>query len=327
MKITLYDTEPWEKVAFQKSLRNHKLKFFSGELKISHLPKIKDTEILVTFIEPEITRKIIDSLPKLKLIVTMSTGFDHIDISYAKTKKINVSNIPFYGENTVAEQAFALILALSRKLYPSIKRTHENRSFQTDESLRGFDLKNKTLGIIGLGHIGQHVAQIARGFQMNILAYEPHKKPKLEKKFGLKYVPLKTLLKNSDIITLHVPYLKSTHHLISKPQLSLLKKTAIIINTSRGPIIDTTALLPFLKSKKIAGAGLDVLEEEDELGEHYKKKRPKISFLENHQLMKLDNVIITPHNAFNTQEALERILNTTIENIKSFVKGKPKNLV
>ena len=202
------------------------------------------------------------------------------------------------------------------------------------EGLRGFDLKGKTLGVVGVGNIGKHVIKIAKGFGMRILAYDIKKDRKLTKKMGFKYVALEHLLKNSDITTLHVPYNASTHHLINKRTLKLFKKNCYLINTSRGGICDATALLQGLKNKIFAGLGLDVLEEEGYIKEErellslsFKKISDLKIILENHVLINQPNVIVTPHNAFNSKEALTRILDTTVENIKSFSKNKPINLI
>ena len=311
-----------------------KLKFFKETLNEKNAAKAKDAEIISVFVDSNINQRLIDKLPKLKFIATRSTGFDHIDIAYCKKKGIIVSNVPTYGENTVAEHAFALILTLSRKLYPSIERTHEQHSFETDHSLMGFDLKGKTLGVIGCGHIGKHVVRIGTGFEMNVLVFEPHPDKKLAKRFGFKYTNINNLLKKSDIITLHVPYNNKTHHLINEKAIKKMKHGVIIINTSRGSVVDTNSLVEGLKNKKIAGAGLDVIEEEDCIKEERELLKENLeracnlkTLLENHILMEMDNVIITPHNAFNSKEALQRILNITLENIIAFAKKKPLNKV
>ena len=200
--------------------------------------------------------------------------------------------------------------------------------------MRGFDLKGKTLGIVGTGHIGLHVARIANGFEMNVLAFDVAENKKLAKKLEFKYVSLEDLLKNSDIITLHVPYNKNTHHLINSQNINLIKKGAYLINTARGGIIETNALVKALDSGILTGAGLDVLEEECFIKEERQlltKQFPETcnikTMLQNHVLMQRENVIITPHNAFNSKEALERILATTVENIKGFAGGKAVNMV
>ncbi|MBI2449025.1 hydroxyacid dehydrogenase [Candidatus Pacearchaeota archaeon] len=334
MKIAFFEIEDWEKEIISNSFKKYKLLLFKEPLNNKNVKQIKDIEVLVVFIYSSITKEIIDNLPALKFIVTMSTGYDHIDVRHCNKKRIKIANVPRYGENTVAEHTFALILALSRRLYPSIKRTHEQHSFETSHDLKGFELKGKTLGIIGCGNIGKHVARIGVGFEMNVIVFDRHSEKELAKSIGFGYVNFDTLLKQSDIITLHIPYNKETHHLFNENTINKMKKGAIIINTSRGGIIDTHALVKGLKNKKISAAGLDVLEDECEIKEEkavlshiYKKSCNIQTLLEDHILIKMDNVIITPHNAFNSNETLHRILDTTLENITSFIKRKPINII
>ncbi len=232
----------------------------------------------------------------------------------------------------MAEHAFALILNLSRKIDDSIERVKKD-GFSV-EGLTGFDLKGKTLGIVGMGHIGQHVARIANGFEMKVIAFDKFPNAAVAKTLGFTYVTLKNLLKNSDIITLHTPYNKNTHHLINSDNITSIKKGAYLINTSRGGIVETDALVKALADGTLAGAGLDVLEEEnfmkEELSLLSKKSLPNTNLkiiLEDHVLMEQENVIITPHNAFNSIEALRRISQTTVENILGFAEGKIINLV
>jgi D-lactate dehydrogenase len=328
MKIAFFELQKWEKEYFHSKLKNHKLLFFDKELSSKDIPKIKDVDALVVVLYSKITGEIIHHLPYLKVIFTMSTGFDHIDVVHAANHNIPVYNVPFYGENTVAEFTFALILALSRKIFDCVERTKDD-SFDL-KGLKGFDLKNKTLGVIGPGHIGQHVIRMANGFEMKVIACAHHKDLKLAKKLNFNYVSLENLLKNSDIITLHCPMSKENEHLINMKNIKLIKKGSYLINTARGQLVDTNALFWALDSGHLAGAALDVLEEEESMkhdklisGDHLKL------FRENHKLLKEKNVIITPHNAFNTQEALIRIIDTTIENINEYNKNikNKKNLV
>jgi len=332
MKIAFFEIEDWEREYLKQNLRNHELFFFKEVLDEKNASLVRDSNIISIFIYSELNKKIINDFKKLKAIVTRSTGFDHIDVKECKKRKISVFNVPYYGENTVAEHTFALLLTLSRKIHKSYERTI--RGNFSLEGLRGFDLKGKTIGIVGLGHIGKHVARIAKGFGMDILAYDPYKERNLEKRFKLKYVSLDKLLKNSDIITLHCPYNKKTHYLINSKNIKLIKKGAYLVNTARGSIIETKALVSELANGNLGGAALDVLEEESIIKEEIQllsKNFPKENLqklLENHILLTFDNVIITPHNAFNSKEALQRILDTTIENIKCILaKKRCKNLV
>lgn len=331
MNIAFFDMEEWEIAYIKKNIKGHKLLFFKEPIKNIDIKKVQNIDALASFIFSPIDKQILAKLPNLKLITTMSTGFDHIDIIECAKRNIIVCNVPYYGENTVAEHTFALILTLSRKIYPSILKTKKGLFDQ--DGLRGFDLKGRTLGLIGTGHISYHVARIAQGFEMKLLGYDVFKNPEFLK-LGLEYVSLNKLLKNSDIISIHLPLNKDTIHIINNKNIKLMKKEAIIINTARGGLIETNALAHALTSGKIAGAGLDVLEEEqcvkheDELLRQKFRKPCNIKTLvENHMLMRNDNVIITPHNAFNSQEALQRIIDTTIENILSFNRNKPQNMV
>ena len=295
------------------------------------IAKLADAEIISPFIYTKLTAERLAKLPKLKLITTRSTGFDHIDVAECTKRGITVSNVPFYGENTVAEHTFALILALSRKVHEAFVRVRAG-NFSLD-GLRGFDLKDKTIGVVGAGHIGLHVIRIARGFGMNVLAFDVHRDNFLAEVLGFTYADMHTLLESSDIITLHAPYNKLTHHLINRDNIREIKRGAILINTARGGLVDTEALLTALENKILAGAGLDVLEGEETiyeesalLGDALNPERLRRA-TQNHVILKHPNVVFTPHNAFNSQEALERILDTTASNITSFIAGVPRNVV
>ncbi|MCK5321443.1 hydroxyacid dehydrogenase [Candidatus Pacearchaeota archaeon] len=332
MKIGFFEIEDWEKEYLKSKLKNHNLVFFKDVLNNKNVGSVLDVDAVSVFIYSKVDKEILKKFKKLKAVITRSTGFDHIDIKECKKRKISVMNVPYYGENTVAEHTFALILSLSRKIHKSYERTV--RGNFSLEGLRGFDLKGKTLGIVGLGHIGKHVARIAKGFYMNILVYDLHRDKKAEKKLGLKFVSLENLLKNSDVISLHCPYNKKTHHLINNKNIKLIKKDAYIINTARGGLIETKALVKTLVKGNLGGVALDVLEEESLIKEEIQllsKNFPKENLqglLENHLLLTFDNVIITPHNAFNSQEALQRILDVSIENIQGISgKIKCKNIV
>ncbi|PIZ00093.1 hydroxyacid dehydrogenase [bacterium (Candidatus Howlettbacteria) CG_4_10_14_0_8_um_filter_40_9] len=333
MKFAFFELEGWETEYLKKRFG----KTFDASYSTEHLDETnsdnyKDVEGIGVFIYSQINKKILDKLPNLRFITTMSTGFDHIDITECKKRNIQVSNVPFYGENTVAEHTFSLILSLSRKIPQSVERT-KKEDFSYD-GLRGFDLKGKTLGVIGTGHIGRHVIRMAKGFEMKILALDAFPDIKAAKKMGFEYAKnLKELLQNSDIITLHAPYNKKTHHLINSKNIKSIKKGALLVNTARGGLIETKALLEGLNRGILSGVGLDVLEEEimvkeekQLLSKNFSKKKLKTA-LEDHILIHDDRVIITPHNAFNSEEALKRILDTTVENIEGFANKKTVDLV
>jgi D-lactate dehydrogenase len=332
MKIAFFEMkEKWEIDYIKKNLKGHSLYFFPEELDKFDINKAKDFDIISVFIYSNVTKEIVSKLKNVKAIITRSTGFDHIDVKACNDKNIKVCNIPRYGSNTVAEYTFALLLSLTRKIVKANERV-KRLDFNL-EGLRGIDIKGKTLGIVGLGEIGQCVAEIAKGFGMKIIVFTRTKDMKLAKKFGFKYVDFNYLLRNSDIITFHVPLTPQTRHMINMKNINLIKKGAILVNTSRGEVVETEAIIKALDEKILSGAGLDVLEAEelikDERGVFSKRhsKEQSREILEGNILLKHDNVIVTPHNAFNTQEALRRILDITIENIHSILKKKSDNLV
>ncbi len=321
MKIAFLELHDWEEKYLRERLREHE--FVS--------PDSADAEVVSPFIYTKLTAEALNRWPKLKLIATRSTGFDHIDLAECARRGITVCNVPSYGENTVAEHTFALILALSRKVHEAFVRVRAG-NFSLD-GLRGFDLKGKTIGVIGAGHIGLHVIRIARGFGMNVLAYDVRRDHFLAEVLGFEYSDLDALLGGSDIITLHAPYNRHTHHLINPGNIGKIKRGAILINTARGGLVDTEALLKALDDGTLAGAGLDVLEGEETVLEESALLRDQTNpellrrAIQNHLILKKPNVVFTPHNAFNSQEALERILQTTVENITAFAAGAPKNVV
>ena len=331
MKIAFFEIKGWEKPQLKKELKNYTLEFYQEPLNSINVNKIRDFEIVSIFIYSKMDKKVLEKLPQLKLITTRSTGFDNIDLEVCSKKKITVCNVPFYGENTVAEHTFALILSLSRNIHKAYVRTLRN-DFSI-EGLKGFDLKGKTLGVIGTGHIGACVIKIAKGFDMNILAFDVIKNKKLAKELDFQYVDFDQLLQGSDIITLHLPYNKNTHHLINKQTIKKIKKGAILINTSRGKIVDTEALIWALEQGVLSGLGLDVLEGEKLIKEEkellYEKKNLEVlaKLVKGHILLNKDNVVFTPHIAFYSEEALIRIIETTTENIKKYLLNKPQNIV
>lgn len=331
--IAIFDVEPWEQEYLKQKLLGHHLTFFQKPLDISAAKKVSNAQILCVFVNKKIDKKILDLFFNLKFIIAMSTGFDHIDLVECKKKGITVAYVPTYGENTVAEHTMALLLNISRRIYDAIERTRTGDFHY--EGLRGFDLKGKTLGVVGTGRIGRHVIRMAHGFTMNIVAYDKFPNKKAARELTFSYLPtLNDVLRQADIITLHTPYLPETHHLINTKNIQLCKKGVVIINTARGKLIQTKALLYGLKKGIIKAAGLDVLEEEAFLKEEkqllsktFAQEYDLKTVLEEHALMKYPNVYITPHNAFNSPEALQRILDTTVDNIKGFLKRKPVNVV
>ena len=331
--ITAFEIDSFEKEYLVQNIPTEfEINYIEESITLDLAKQYSDSEYLIVFVYSQITPEIIDTMTNLKAIFTMSTGFDHIDVNYCKSKNISVHNVPFYGENTVAEHTFALILALSRRLYESLKRT-ANLDFSPD-GLLGFDLKGKTLGIIGMGRIGYHTAKIAKGFDMKIKAFDAFPKEELAKELGFEYVSFDELLNSSDIISLHTNYNPETHHIINKDSIQKVKKGAYIINTARGGLIDTDALIWALENNVIAGAGLDVLEEECYIKEEkillsnsFKGNCDLHTVLQGHYLIKDPRVLVTPHNGFNSIEANVRILEATVTNIKKTLAGEESNLI
>ncbi len=324
-KIVFFETQDWEKEYLEKRLEGggHELRFYLCKLQNANPSEFADADAISVFIYSQVSRETITKLPNLKLVATRSTGFDHIDLQACKERGVHVANVPTYGENTVAEHTFALILNLSRNVHKSYLRTLQS-NFRI-EDLRGFDLKGKTLGVIGTGHIGQHVIKIAKGFGMHVLAYDPYPNQFIADILHFSYATLDGIYAGSDIITLHVPLTGETQHLINAAAIEKMKDGVIIINTARGGVIDTDALYDGLVSGKIKGAGLDVIEdeklvmEEAQLRKASEEKKGWKTLYEDLAILKMPNVVFTPHNAFNSQEALERILDTTAENLKHCV--------
>jgi D-lactate dehydrogenase len=331
MKIGFFEIKEWEKEYLNEAFKEDELQFFENPINEENCHEYKDFDIIAIFIYSKITKNVFDNLHNLKMIATMSTGFDHIDINEAKNKNIIVSNVPNYGENTVAEHTFALILNLARNVHKSYLRT--TRDDFSIEGLEGFDLKNKTIGIIGTGNIGLHVIKMAKGFGMKVIAFDPMHKTFLAEVLDFKYVDFDDLLSNSDIISIHAPLNDKTFHMINKNNIHKIKKGAILINTSRGPLVENDALVEALDNNIISGAGLDVIEGEELIKEEKQLLHNNLdcqkmkTILTDHLIFKRDNVVFTPHNAFNSREANKRILTTSIDNINYFKKNNPKNMV
>lgn len=332
MKIVVFEVEQWEQRAFEALGAEHAIEFVGEPLTPENAAAFADADALSPFIYSKLSGKTLRQLPRVKLIATRSTGFDHIDLAHCGAKGITVCNVPVYGDNTVAEHVFALLLALSHKLVEAVDRTR--RGDFSLQGLRGFDLRGKTLGVIGTGSIGQCVIEIARGFRMEVVACDVRPDAALAARLGFRYADLDELLAVSDVVTLHVPSNEKTRNLLSHEQFAKMKDGVVLINTARGDLVDIRALAKAIGEGKVAAAGLDVLPEEAAVREEaellysvYRRRYDLETLLVNHILLRLRNVIITPHSAFNTREAVERILETTVDNIRSFARGEPRNVV
>jgi D-lactate dehydrogenase len=331
--IYFYDATELDKTQLSAALSStdHHWEFVSDKIEPANCNP--ETEVISTFISSNINRAVIEALPKLRLIACRSTGFNNVDLVAAQEHNVTVVNVPTYGENTVAEYAFTLLLALQRKL-PQVLAAKKAQFSPTD--LMGRDLQGRVIGVIGTGHIGQKSLKIANGFGMEAIAYDAFPKEELQAQYHFKYVSLDDLLTQSDVVTLHTPYLPETHHLMNQERLSKMKPGAILINTARGELVDTKALCEQLDNGHLGGAVIDVIEGEallnyheetallrsDTMPEEALRHSVEINILE-----EMPNVIISPHNAFNTVEAIERINQTTAQNVIDFWYGKIPNKV
>jgi D-lactate dehydrogenase len=256
----------------------------------------------------QVTAAVLDGCPHLKLIVTRTTGHDHIDLAAAQARGVAVCNVPDYGAHMIAEHAFGLMLAVARNICRGQERYRRLQRFD-DTGLGGVELYGKTLGVIGTGRIGRHSLRIGRGFGMQMVAFDVVPDSALAAEWGFPYLPMDGLMAASDFITIHVPLLESTRHLINAHSLAAVKSGAILVNTSRGAIVDTAALKVALAAGRLRGAGLDVLEDERTVY---------------HDFADL-NVVVTPHLGWYTQEARDRIVRIALDNVRSWMAGAPVN--
>jgi D-lactate dehydrogenase len=333
MKIVVFEVERHEEAVFSR-LRSetNDVGLTDAPLSSSNAAAYSDAAVISTFIYSELNREVLTRLPSLTMIATRSTGYDHIDMAFCKQKGIVVCNVPTYGENTVAEHVFALLLSLSHRLPESLERTRSGDF--SPKGLEGFDLAGKTIGVVGTGNIGRHVIRIARGFAMRVVAFDVKPDLSLAERLGFRYVGFEELLASSDVVTLHVPAAPQTRNLLSADAFSRMKDGVIVINTARGSLIDAHALIMALRSGKVGGAGLDVLPDEPLIREEaelicsiYSGQHDLRDLVADHILLHMPKVIVTPHSAFNTREAVRRIAETTVENIDAFLAGCPKNIV
>ena len=299
---------------------------------IEILPDWREAEVVSCFTTSRIGKDVLKKFPKLKLLALRSVGFNHVDIDYCKHHKITVVNTPNYGNMTVAEFAFSLLLDVNRKVtlaYNDLK----NGMVDAKHTI-GRELFGKTIGIVGLGAIGAEMARLSYGFGLKVLGYDIKEREILKEKYAVSYVSFDELLKRSDYVSIHAPLTKNNYHLFDEKAFEKMKSGVVIVNTARGEIIDTQALYNAILDGKIAGAGLDVLESEEILTDPdylIDVGRMKVDALKktvlNNSLLKLDNVIVTPHIAYDTKEAIDRILNLTMANIFAFEHGVVQNCV
>ena len=344
MKIYFVELESSERRFFESELANHELRF------VSSLEEVEgDAEVVSTFIYSRIDGPFLDRHSAVKLIATRSTTHDHLELESCAKRNVTMCIVPSYGDHVVAEHTFALLLAVARRLRASMNLNNDSRF--SYEALRGFELRSKTFGIIGAGRIGLRTVPIARSFGMNVIACDIRPRPETAGDLGFRYVAFEELLAGSDIISLHVNLNSSSYHILNREAFAKCRPGVVIINTARGKLIDTEALIEALDQGIVSGAGLDVLGEEsvmrrraeriisDQIIQRVREpiERTRVAAKdplrakEIQKLMRLGSlflrpeVVCTPHTAFNCVEAIERINRVTVENIKAFVAGTPIN--
>jgi D-lactate dehydrogenase len=271
----------------------------------------QDTDVLLMRDQfGQVTAEVLDACPRLRLIVTRSAGYDHIDLEAARARGVVVCNVPDYGAHMIAEHAFGLMLAVARNICRGHERYRKLHRFD-DTGLGGVELYGKTLGVIGTGRIGRHSIRIGTGFGMHVLAFDVMPDKALAAELGFQYRPLHEVLGDADFITLHVPLIEDTQHLIDAEALAATKPGAILVNTSRGGVVDTQALKGVLASGRLRGAGLDVLEDERTAYHDFGEA----------------NAVVTPHLGWYTHEARDRILQISLDNVRAWMAGEPANRV
>ncbi len=316
-KIAFYDTKPYDRIWMDRlnSEYGFDIRYFENKLNLDTAALASDCDGVIVFVNDTLDGPVIDKLSQLgvRIIALRSAGFNHVDFRTAYGK-IHVVNVPAYSPYAVAEHAMALLLTLNRKTHRAYNRTRDfNFSIN---GLTGFDLHGKTAGIIGTGKIGRVFIDICRGFGLRVIAYDPFP----AQGAGIDYVSLDELIRDSDIISLHCPLTKETQHILDKAALDAAKDGVIIINTSRGALIDSAALIEAIKDGKVGGAGLDVYEEESEFFfEDFSATIIKDDVLA--RLVSMPNVILTSHQAFLTHEALSNIARTTLDNLQFYFTG------
>lgn len=334
MKMLIFDFRESEREFFDRNeFKDFEITFIEEPLnEMSRLSEdqLNDTDIVSVFITSNLSEEVISKFKNLRIIATRSTGYNHIDLKYCTQHNIAVFNVEQYGHTAVAQYTIGLMIAIVRNMFPAYFAMQNNMlDFAAYE---GRDLKNMALGIIGGGAIGGGVAKIARSFGMKILVNSYKKSDELND--FVEFVELDELLQESDIITLHIPYTTETYHFLGTEAFNKMKEGVYIINTARGELVDVVALYENLLSGKVAGAALDVLECENvtfnnDILDDIKGSNPKCltSALITEKLLGFRNVILTPHIAYNTKEAVETLLETSFNSIRDYAKGMNTNRV
>ncbi len=331
MRVHIFESEPWIKSAWQATGTRLDSVWVEGLLTPTGAQAYEDAQIICSDVSI-LNGVVLGRFKQLKLIAARSTGVDQVDLAYCRSRNITVCNVPAYAQNAVAEHVFTLLLAMGRHVIAAVQRTRRLNFSWT--GIQGFELCGKTLVVIGTGAIGKRVAMIAKGFCMEVVAVDGYPDTKWAESNKVRYLPLNEALPRADVVTLHVPGTPETSHLLSKESFLLMKDGVVVINTARGDIIDSRALLEALASGKVAGAGLDVLSSENNLiAEDVRlqalgQSRDGLETeLANHLLLQHPRVMVTPHCAFFTREAASRLMEVTVGNIEAFIRGKPENIV
>ena len=333
MKVVFFDVEHYEEEYLHKQSGGRYILVKDALNDLSPLnPEYADADVISVFTTSRVNAKVLKQFKNLKLIALRSVGFNHVDMQYCRENHIVVENSPNYGNQSVAEFALALLMDVLRKVTMSYLGYKDAKVHPS--CLMGLELYGKTMGIVGLGAIGSTFAKISHGLGMKILGYDKNEKENLKRDLNVVYTDFDTLVRKSDFISIHAPLTQENYHMFDEDCFKKMKNNAILINTGRGELIDSSALFNALVNKKILGAGLDVLENEQTitdvdymLGINRLDKLTLEQTIINSRLFQLDNVILTPHIAYNTKEAVERILSTTVNNIKQFGMGIVQNYV
>lgn len=319
MRVAVFSSKPYDEHFLAEAAGAHELTFFEAHLNAKTASLANGFPAVCVFVNDEVTAPVIEQLAAggTKLIAARSAGSNHIDLEAAQANQVTVCRVPAYSPEAVAEHTVALILSLNRKVHRAFNRVREG-NFSL-EGMLGFDMAGRVVGVIGTGRIGERVAAILRGFRCRVLAYDPFPRPEVEA-LGAEYVTFDELLEVSEIVTLHTPLTPETQHLIDTEALSRMPRGAMLINTSRGALVDTAAAIDALKSGQLGYLGLDVYEEEDGL---FFDDLSNVVIQDDvfSRLLTFPNVLVTGHQAFFTEEALRSIAATTTANLDAFEAG------